>query len=49
MPIEAFFVAMMTLTVGTALVRHLLGTLHALPDPPPLDVEPDGRRRPLLR
>jgi amino acid transporter len=35
-----FFVAMMTLTVGTALVRQLLGTLSPVPDPPPLDVEP---------
>ena len=35
-----FFVAMMTLTVGTAIVRHLLGTLYPVPDPPPLDVEP---------
>jgi len=35
-----FFVAMMGLTVGTALVRHLLGTLHPVPDPPPLDIEP---------
>jgi amino acid transporter len=35
-----FFVAMMTLTVGTALARHLLGTLHPLPDPPPLEIEP---------
>ena len=37
-----FFVAMMALTVGTAIVRHLLGTLHPVPDPPPLDVEPVG-------
>jgi amino acid transporter len=35
-----FFVGMMTLTVATAIVRHLLGTLHPVPDPPPLDVEP---------
>ena len=35
-----FFVAMMGLTVGTALVRHLLGTLHPVPDPPALDIEP---------
>jgi amino acid transporter len=35
-----FFVAMMALTVGTGLVRHLLGTLHPVSDPPPLDVEP---------
>jgi amino acid transporter len=35
-----FFVGMMSLTVGTALVRQLLGTLHPLSDPPPLDVEP---------
>jgi len=37
-----FFVAMMGLTVGTAIVRHLLGTLKPLADPPPLDVEPVG-------
>jgi amino acid transporter len=37
-----FFVAMMGLTVGTAIVRHLLGTLNPLADPPPLDVEPVG-------
>jgi amino acid transporter len=36
------FVAMMALTVGTAFVRHLLGTLQPVPDPPPLDVEPVG-------
>jgi amino acid transporter len=35
-----FFVAMMALTVGTALVRHLLGTLQPLADPPPLEIEP---------
>ena len=35
-----FFVAMMALTVGTALVRLALGTLQPVPDPPPLDVEP---------
>jgi amino acid transporter len=35
-----FFVAMMALTVGTALVRYLLGTLHPVPEPPPVDVEP---------
>jgi amino acid transporter len=35
-----FFVAMMGLTVGTALVRYLMGTLHPIADPPPLDVEP---------
>jgi len=35
-----FFVAMMALTVGTALVRHALGALHPLADPPPLDIEP---------
>jgi amino acid transporter len=35
-----FFVAMMALTVGTAVARHLLGTLHPVADPPPLDVEP---------
>ena len=37
-----FFVAMMALTVGTALVRYLLGTLHPLSDPPPFDFEPTG-------
>jgi hypothetical protein len=31
---------MMGLTVGTALVRHLLGTLHPIADPPPFDAEP---------
>jgi amino acid transporter len=35
-----FFVAMMSLTVGTALVRYLLGTLHPVPNPPPLEIEP---------
>jgi amino acid transporter len=35
-----FFVVTMALTVGTALVRHLLGTLTPLPDPPPLEAEP---------
>jgi len=35
-----FFVTMMALTVGTALARHLLGTLHPVADPPPLDIEP---------
>jgi len=35
-----FFVAMMALTVGTALGRHLLGTLRPLSDPPPFDFEP---------
>jgi amino acid transporter len=35
-----FFVAMMALTVGTALVRYLLGTLHPLSDPPPFDFAP---------
>ncbi len=35
-----FFVAMMFLTVGSALVRHLAGTLGRVPDPPPLDIEP---------
>jgi amino acid transporter len=33
-----FFVIMMFLTVGTGLVRLLAGTLHPIPDPPPLDV-----------
>ncbi len=37
-----FFVAMMALTVGTALARHLLGTLAPLRDPPPFDFEPTG-------
>jgi len=35
-----FFVAMMYLTVGTALVRHLGGSLVPLADPPPLEVVP---------
>ncbi len=35
-----FFVVTMALTVGTALARHLLGTLQPLPDPPPLEIEP---------
>jgi amino acid transporter len=35
-----FFVAMMFLTVGSALFRHLAGTLGHVPDPPPLDIEP---------
>jgi amino acid transporter len=34
-----FFVAMMYLTVGIALFRHLTGTLHPLADPPPLEIE----------
>ena len=34
-----FFVAMMYLTVGTGLFRYLTGSLHPVPDPPPLDVE----------
>jgi amino acid transporter len=33
-----FFVAMMYLTVGVALFRHFAGTLHAVPDPPPLEI-----------
>ena len=35
-----FFVAMMALTVGTALFRSLIGNLEPVRDPPPLDVEP---------
>ena len=35
-----FFVAMMYLTVGVALLRHFTGTLGSVPDPPPLNVEP---------
>jgi hypothetical protein len=34
-----FFVAMMYLTVGVALVRTLTGTLHAVSDAPPLEIE----------
>jgi hypothetical protein len=34
-----FFVGMMYLTVGTALFRHLTGSLHPLADPPPLEIE----------
>jgi amino acid transporter len=34
------FLAMMALTVGTAFARHLMGTLHAVPDPPHLDLAP---------
>ena len=34
-----FFVAMMYLTVGVALFRHLSGTLHPLADAPPLEIE----------
>jgi amino acid transporter len=37
-----FFLAMMGLAVGIGLVRNLLGTLHPLPDPPPLAVAPVG-------
>jgi amino acid transporter len=37
-----FFLAMMALTVGTAVVRHVLGTLRPVSDPPPLEVEPVG-------
>jgi amino acid transporter len=33
-----FFLVMMCMTVGTGLVRLLAGTLHAIPDPPPLDI-----------
>jgi amino acid transporter len=35
-----FFVGMMFLTVGTGLVRLLAGSLHAVPDPPPLEIAP---------
>ena len=35
-----FFVVTMALTVGTALARHLLGTLQPHADPPPLEIEP---------
>jgi amino acid transporter len=34
-----FFVAMMYLTVGVALLRHALGTLHPLADAPPLEIQ----------
>jgi amino acid transporter len=33
-----FFVVMMYLTVGVAFARHVLGTLGAVPGPPPLEV-----------
>jgi amino acid transporter len=33
-----FFVGMMVLTVGTGLVRLLVGTLHPIADPPPLEI-----------
>ena len=32
-----FFVVMMFLTVGVGFVRHMLGTLQAVPDPPPFE------------
>jgi amino acid transporter len=35
-----FFVVMMVVTVGTGLVRLLLGALHPIPDPPALDIAP---------
>jgi amino acid transporter len=35
-----FFIVMMYATVGTALLRHLAGTLGPVPEPPPLDIEP---------
>ena len=35
-----FFIVMMYLTIGTGLVRHLLGMLGTLSDPPPLEIEP---------
>jgi amino acid transporter len=35
-----FFVVMMYLTVAAALLRHLTGSLHPLPDPPPLEIAP---------
>ena len=35
-----FFVSMMFLTVGTGLVRLLAGSLHAIPDPPVLEIAP---------
>jgi amino acid transporter len=35
-----FFVVMMALTVGTGIVRLLLGALHPIPDPPALDITP---------
>jgi amino acid transporter len=35
-----FFVTIMFLTVGTGLVRLLAGALHAVPDPPPLEIAP---------
>jgi amino acid transporter len=33
-----FFVVMMLLTVGTGLIRYLMGTLGVVADPPPLEV-----------
>ena len=35
-----FFITMMFLTVGSGLLRLLLGTLGRVPDPPSLDIEP---------
>jgi amino acid transporter len=35
-----FFVGMMLLTVGTGVVRQLLGTLGSVPDPPALEIAP---------
>lgn len=35
-----FFIATMYVTVGTALLRQLAGTLGPVPDPPPLEIEP---------
>jgi amino acid transporter len=35
-----FFIVMMYLTIGTGLVRQLLGTLGTVLDPPPLEIEP---------
>ena len=35
-----FFVVTMFVTIGTALVRHLAGTLGPVPDPPALETEP---------
>jgi len=35
-----FFVGMMYVTVLVGLFRHVTGTLHHVPSPPPLDIEP---------
>jgi amino acid transporter len=37
-----FFIVMMFLTIGVALVRYLFGTLGRVPDPPPLEIHATG-------